>query len=100
MSEKAQACPCANTGGIGGPDPHGKSYIGEPMEPACDDDLHTWVDPEGDMGSGPSPGKSKVAMGLLRNTNVLVRTPPPSRSNWTQWVKLLLEGGPYPCKIR
>ena len=35
----------------------------------------------------PSPGKSQVVIGFLVWT--------PSRGNWTPWVQLPLEGGPY-----
>ena len=49
------------------------------------------------------PGKSQEAIGFLRNTGTdLPREAigPPSRSNWTPWVQLLLKGGPYVYALR
>ena len=47
----------------------------------------------GNTMSGPdSPEKSQLPIGFFRNTGT---DPPPSRSNLTLWVQMLLEGGPY-----
>ena len=52
----------------------------------------SWADPEGAGGPDAHPRlENQVALGFLINTG----TDPPSRSNWTPRVQLLLEGGSF-----
>ena len=53
----------------------------------------SFADPENSVRGEGGPKIIFLAINLFHNGS----SGPPSRSNWTRGVRLLLEGGPYQC---